>query len=517
MNFTALSVQNYKGIKAVYLCGLSHINVICGKNSSGKSSILEGLSNKEVFGVGEAIDELVLHRIISNVFSKWGDPIPRYATSWFSSFLKEYLASNTYLFNNEWAEFTETLMNSFNNTQWRHNYGLHPDLRTYFSPYFYQILNGYNPILLPPKRRLESNTKIELNEELRPDGKGCVNKLFYLKNQDRESNDSKTYYKIYETFKSITNIHFNIIPTQDHTLKLVFQVGKTWLSADDCGLGLRDLLIIITYVFATDYNVYLIEEPENHLHADFQKKLIYYLLKPATNKQFILSTHSPVFLDSNTADKIYYCWFDKDQVKVSDQTTLSKITNTLGHTVTESLTSDAIIFVEGPTDIPVFTQLLKWVGVFDKYLIKLWPLGGDIMASLDLSLFENIKNVFAIIDSDSGSKKIRDAFMENCNKSSIPVFQLKRYAIENYFTIDAIRAVFPEIDPDKTKLTNNTSVDTQIGFKEKGKSIKAKNHEIIEQMSLSDFEDTDLLEVIKDIQGKIESSLALSTVNQSDL
>ncbi|GAG64807.1 unnamed protein product, partial [marine sediment metagenome] len=39
----AIKLFAYKGIKELELKGLNHINVICGKNNSGKSSVLESI------------------------------------------------------------------------------------------------------------------------------------------------------------------------------------------------------------------------------------------------------------------------------------------------------------------------------------------------------------------------------------------------------------------------------------------------------------------------------------------
>ena len=38
-----IKLKTYKGIKEVSVTSLGHINVICGKNNSGKSSILEAI------------------------------------------------------------------------------------------------------------------------------------------------------------------------------------------------------------------------------------------------------------------------------------------------------------------------------------------------------------------------------------------------------------------------------------------------------------------------------------------
>ena len=152
-------------------------------------------------------------------------------------------------------------------------------------------------------------------------------------------------------------------------------------------------------------------------------------------------------------------------------------------------------------------EVFIWLGLYEKYNIKYWPLGGDIMSGLDLSVFSERNQVFAIVDADPGSSTQRTRFIRKCNSNQIPCYQLKRYSIENYFAIKAIRKIFPnQIPRSITQLDPNKSVDEQIGFKDKNKSIKAKNRYIIKEMNLSDLEGTDLLEYLRDIANKLQSS-----------
>ena len=277
------------------------------------------------------------------------------------------------------------------------------------------------------------------------------------------------------------------------------------MPADDCGLGLKDLLLIITCICEMDYSIYLIEEPENHLHADFQKKLLNFI-SSFEDKQFFISTHSNVFLDSNKVDRLFYCWFDKS-VQVSDKTSMSKIVDALGYSITENLTADAIIFTEGPTDIPIVKKMLQLNGVVDHANIKFWPLGGDIMGELDLSIFKGMSNIFALIDKDPGSAKVRNKFMDNCAENGITCVRLERYSIENYLPLSAIKNAFPNEIPQSIKVLDpDKPVDEQIGFKEKKKSIKGRNHRIVGTLKAEDLVNTDLWDFGTSIKEHLEKS-----------
>ncbi len=170
----------------------------------------------------------------------------------------------------------------------------------------------------------------------------------------------------------------------------------------------------------------------------------------------------------------------------------------MGYTVADNLVSDLIILVEGPTDRPVLEELLLKIGILEKYDIKIWPLGGDIMAQLDLSVFAEKYKIIALIDKDIESKKIRQKFEENCKIFDIPVHKLERYAIENYFTLEALKTVFgPQIPESITKIKPNIKLQTQLGI-----DVKKNNRKIVRQMSLNDIKDTDLYTWLENIPKK---------------
>ncbi|MBO1911718.1 AAA family ATPase, partial [Microvirga sp. 3-52] len=183
-------------------------------------------------------------------------------------------------------------------------------------------------------------------------------------------------------------------------------------------------------------NVILIDEVETHLHPDLQRKLLHTLRE--SSKQFFITTHSNIFLDSTFVNKIFHVTFD-NQINIVDATSRSGLLNDLGFSVSDNLTSDLIILCEGPTDKPVIEEFLYKFDLMQNYNIKIWPLGGDIMDQHDLTVFSESYKIIGLIDLDPGSGVIRQRFVDNCTDNNIPVHRLKRYAIENYFTIEALR------------------------------------------------------------------------------
>ena len=267
-----------------------------------------------------------------------------------------------------------------------------------------------------------------------------------------------------------------------------------WIKAIDCGLGLQDLLVILFFSIDPNFEIILIEEPESHVHPDMQRKLLYYI-KHKTEKQFFLTTHSNVFLDNSLVDKIYYVYFT-DSVFIDDATSRAAILDDLGYSVTDNIVSDLVVFVEGPTDVPVLEEFLIKMGLYGKYSIKIWPLGGDIMSQLDLSVFSQNYKIVALVDNDPQSGKIRSKFIKNCKDNNIQVHRLKAYSIENYLSLRALREVFgKQIDSSLEEIDPKTRIDKQIGL-----NPKKQNRRIAQLMTIDEIEGTDLHKFLKSVE-----------------
>jgi len=312
--------------------------------------------------------------------------------------------------------------------------------------------------------------------------------LFLAKNQAAADPKRVLYDKVAAAFELISSGYtFEIFATTENRIHLNFRrEAAEWIPAAVCGLGLQDLLVMLYFALVDEPSVVLIEEPESHLHPDMQRRLISFL-REKTTKQYFLTTHSNVFVNNAFVDRVFFASFD-GHINVSDETSRASMLDDLGYSVTDNLVSDMVILVEGPTDTPVIEELLKKAEVYGRYEIKIWPLGGDIMDQLDLSVFAEKYAMFALVDGDPGSSKIRQRFQEKCAALRIPTHRLSRYSIENYFTPNSLRAVFQsQIPATLENIDPNLPLEDQLGF-----SVKRNNRKIAQAMSLIDIEGTDL-------------------------
>jgi ACT domain-containing protein len=126
----------------------------------------------------------------------------------------------------------------------------------------------------------------------------------------------------------------------------------------------------------------------------------------------------------------------------------------------------------------------------------MWPLGGDVMAQLDLSVFAQKYKIVALIDKDPKSGHIRDKFAENCAAARVESFRLQRYSIENYFSVRALKEVFKgQIQDTLTAIDPDIKLEKQIGL-----NIKNNNKKIAQAMTLKEIEGTDLHDFLLKVQ-----------------
>jgi predicted ATPase/5S rRNA maturation endonuclease (ribonuclease M5) len=489
--FTNLKLLNLPANGESTLLDVGRINIICGKNNSGKSTLLRAIAKKETRSIGEQLASDKINYILTRTSFDLGvradEKYIRYGE--IDKYRKVLLAASherDLWFSNEAEEFakevSEYFEGSFGNRLFDEVSVAHA-----FGECF---VDNMTTVFLPPKRNLEITREIlsHTNTKIQPDGGGILNNLFYSRSQPESSEARLFYKKLSDAFFNISSgFHFDVFMGNDANVHLnIAHKDQSWVSADACGLGLQDLIVILFFAILPDHPIILIEEPESHLHPDMQRKLLYFL-KSETEKQLFLTTHSNIFLDNALIDRVYFTSFDQT-IRVDDATRRASILDDLGYSVADNLVSDLVILVEGPSDVGVIEEFLIKMNLYSKYDIKIWPLGGDIMAQVDLSIFAERYSIIALIDNDPGSKKIREQFKKNCKELKIPVHHLKKYAIENYFTVQALKTVYSHQMPDTVAtIVANQKLEKQIGF-----NVKGQNRSIARAMALDDIKGTDL-------------------------
>jgi Predicted ATP-dependent endonuclease of the OLD family len=265
---------------------------------------------------------------------------------------------------------------------------------------------------------------------------------------------------------------------------------------------------MVLYALDGEFNLILIEEPENHLHPDFQKRMLSFL-NTVEDRQFILSTHSTIFLNTSLTNKIYLARFKDDKIYIDDKTSRVEIFSEIGFWGTDNIVSDAIIITEGKNDHILMDYIFKhWYNIANTFSVSYVFLSGSMMAFFDPTPFAQLRNVFVLLDKDTKDKKPRDKFIKRCKSQNIFPTVLKRYSIENYYSFKGIKVVFKdlikhqiiEIHKDIPLWEQLADADHSKQWWEGEVKSPQKMLPILKNMELKDIEGTDLDEFCKKIK-----------------
>lgn len=211
---------------------------------------------------------------------------------------------------------------------------------------------------------------------------------------------------------AIKGLYSNIIPYIKH-------------SNDDnlyptAGEGRKKLLVYSIYDILSDetserkINLFLIEEPENHLHKSLQIALSQILFNDEKYTYLFVTTHSPFVLyemDGVNLIRIF------NQEKTFSKSVFYKVPDDfeknrkmLNVCLSEAIFANKVLLVEGPSEFILFSKILSVIHPYYEsdgiYILQVNGVGFEKYRSI-----LNVLEIFTVIKTDNDLKSLRNSHM----------------------------------------------------------------------------------------------------------
>lgn len=292
-------------------------------------------------------------------------------------------------------------------------------------------------------RHGESVLPVQQQDRLSRDGANLAQVLQTIANNDRGTFDRIEAF-LHEALPRAGRIHTRIEEARTY---VTFRPNGEALHVrlTEMGGGVEQLLMIATALFATSTDRALfLEEPETHLHPGAQRFLIEQL--HASGRQVFVTTHSPTFVNSHHTEEILRVQLAGGRTRITavrDAPELGGVLEDIGSRNSDLLLSDAVLFVEGPSDKEVFqawSEMLKTS--LEGHNVTVISMGGGRDASrsapMRSELLERISagavvpHLF-VVDRDERSGEEVERLLRSMDAERLHV--LERRELENYLLV----------------------------------------------------------------------------------
>jgi hypothetical protein len=407
MKIQSITIKNYKGFvdSGAIPLGLNW-TVVVGRNSAGKTALLECVGQRDFADKAHRSPKLPFERtsdqrshlgfavtvsgaeleaaFLQHRNQELWIPLPNGANG--IEYCKELFAAESMTFKIErtggtdWSSLQKPSHGRFSEES-QHCYrvrsdphrpewkavGLGSNGNDSLPPIAGQVLRG-NCYAFRAERRVVGTAQVQEHMNLDPDASNLAGALHFFFNHN--SHQFHRYLGLVR--RVLPSVEYvDAPPISSNQVRIrVWHTGyederpDLAIPLDDCGTGIGQVLAILyAVVTARSGRTIVIDEPNSFLHPSASRALIQ-VLQEEGRHQYVVSTHSPEILATAHPDKLLLVrWADaQSHVDVFDgaavdglQASLSE----LGVRLSDVLSYDAVVWVEGPTEAKCFPMLAQ--------------------------------------------------------------------------------------------------------------------------------------------------------------
>lgn len=346
-------------------------------------------------------------------------------------------------------------------------------------------LKGYFLRKLFAERDIVPETQSDSNLVVSETGAGATQMIQSFLNhshRDRSIVEEKLLGALNEIFNPDSNFERITTRLEEGTNKWEIYLYESrkggWIPLSKSGSGLKTIILVLANLFlvpvvekntSLEGYIFAFEELENNLHPALQKRLFEYLYRQSLDRKtcLIFTTHSNVVIDLFANKKDAQLLHVKHNgefasvYRVDSYSSKKDVLNDLEFRASDLLQSNGIVWVEGPSDRTYFN---KWIEVYTNGALRegihyqCVIYGGALKSHLSaddpseiqkaIAVFNVNRNAILLTDSDkdtSHSKlkktvlRLKDEF-EQWDSSLF--FVTEGREIENYLPVLAVRETF---------------------------------------------------------------------------
>jgi len=457
----SLKIKNYKHIGDSYIGfdKLENLNILVGQNNIGKSTLLQSIEmliSENVTNLELSTDTMLefgfcpTEKEIEDSFAmnQFGFDVNYYMLEYGKKYTDKYM---TFEFQPIETNIRENILLSNIPEISENDFDIATTYNQFKNLGSKYILNHIRPLKLI-KLSADRNLVPEVqnsNRRVAEDGTGATNLLRQylnvanLPNEIVDKDILNALNQIMKPENHFERIMCQEIETTDDAsskweVQLVNENGKIPISSS--GSGLRTILLVLIKLFletrenendvlenSLNNTVFIFEELENNLHPAIQRNLFEFLYQwsKENNSQIFLTTHSTVPINMFSGrDNVTLTHIKKENNRIITNSALSFIENedilmSLGVRASDILQSNAVIWVEGPSDR---IYINKWIELYSDGALKenihyqILFYGGRLLSHLTgrldesnelIQLFRANLHSIIVIDSDKTNSKKR--------------------------------------------------------------------------------------------------------------